>query len=47
MGESRRKEEFIFHALCPEEQCLAILLNRAKYLNLWHKHWGGVAFRVE
>jgi hypothetical protein len=38
---------FIFHAHCPEEQCLAILLNCAKYLNLWHKHLGGVAFMVE
>ncbi len=38
---------FVFHVHCPEEQCLATLLNRAKYLNLWHEHWGGVAFMVE
>jgi hypothetical protein len=38
---------FIFHVHHPEEQRLAILLNCAKYLNLWHKNWGGVAFTVE
>jgi hypothetical protein len=58
LGGSRRKEEeetrfkrsrlgIIFHVHCPKEQRLEILLNRTKYLNLWHEHWGGVAFTVE
>ncbi len=59
MGGSRRIEEkkqgsnsswlaFLFHVHWPEEQCLAALLDCAKYVNLWrHKHWGGVAFTVE
>jgi hypothetical protein len=38
---------FVFHIHCPEEQHLATLLDHAKYLNLWHEHWGGVAFMVE
>jgi hypothetical protein len=46
-GSNSSRLVFIFHTLHPEEQCLAILLERAKYLNLWHKHWGGIAFRVE
>jgi hypothetical protein len=38
---------FIFHVHCPEERRLATLLNHTKYLNLWHEHWRGVAFRIE
>ncbi len=38
---------FVFHVLWPEEQCIAALLGRVKYLNLWQEHWGGVAFTVE
>ena len=37
----------MFHVHRPEEQRLATLLNRTKHLNLWHKHWGGVAFTVQ
>ncbi len=46
-GSNSSRLAFIFHVHHPEEQHLAILLNRAKYLNLWHKHRGGVAFTVE
>ncbi len=38
---------FMFHVHRPEEQRLAILLDQAKHLNLWHDHWGGVAFTVQ
>ena len=38
---------FVFHVHRPDEQRLATLLDRAKYRNLWHRHWGGVAFTVE
>ena len=38
---------FVFHVYWPDEQRLAILLDWAKYRNLWHTHWGGVAFTVE
>jgi hypothetical protein len=38
---------FVFHVHRPEEQQLATLLNCAKHLNLWHEHWGGVAFTVQ
>ena len=38
---------FVFHVHRPDEQRLATLLDRAKYRNLWHEHWGGVAFTVE
>jgi hypothetical protein len=46
-GSNSSRLAFIFHVHCTEEQCLAILLDRARYLNLWHEHWGGVAFTVE
>jgi hypothetical protein len=46
-GSNSSRLAFIFHIHCPEERRLATLLNCAKYLNLWHEHWGGVAFRVE
>jgi hypothetical protein len=46
-GSNSSRLAFIFHVHPPEEQHLANLLDCAKYLNLWHKHWGGVAFRVE
>jgi hypothetical protein len=45
-GSNGSRLAFIFHVHCPEERHLAILLNRAKYLNLWHNHWGQ-AFTVE
>ena len=38
---------FVFHVHRPDEQRLANLLESAKYRNLWHEHWGGVAFTVE
>ncbi len=38
---------FVFHVHRPDEQRLETLLDRPKYLNPWHKHWGGVAFMVE
>jgi hypothetical protein len=46
-GSNSLRLAFIFHIHRPEEQRLKILLDRAKHLNLWHKHWGGVAFTVE
>jgi len=38
---------FVFHVHRPEEQHLATLLDHTKHLNLWHEHWGGVAFTVQ
>ena len=38
---------FVFHVHCPDKQRLKMILDRAKYLNQWHEHWGGVAFTVE
>jgi hypothetical protein len=46
-GSNSSRLAFVFHVHCPEEQRLATLLNSAKYRNLWHEHWGGVAFTVE
>jgi hypothetical protein len=46
-GSNNSRLAFVFHVHCPEEQRLATLLNSAKYRNLWHEHWGGVAFTVE
>ncbi len=46
-GSNSSQMAFVFHVHWPEEQHLAALLDRAKYLNLWHKHWGEVAFMVE
>ena len=37
----------VFHVHHPGKQWLEMLLDRAKYLNQWHEHWGGVAFMVE
>ena len=36
-GSNSSRLVFIFHVHCPEGQRLAILLNCAKYLNLWHE----------
>lgn len=38
---------YVFHVHRPDEQRLATLLEHAKYRNLWHEHWGGVAFTVQ
>ena len=46
-GSNNSHLAFVFHVHCPEEQRLATLLDRTKYLSLWHEHWGGVAFAVE
>jgi hypothetical protein len=46
-GSNNSRLAFVFHVHHPEEQLLATLLDSAKYRNLWHEHWGGVAFTVE
>jgi hypothetical protein len=38
---------FVFHMHHPNKQRLKTLLDRAKYPNRWHKHWGGVVYMVE
>jgi hypothetical protein len=37
-GSNSSRLAFIFHVHRPEERRLATLLDRAKYLNLWHEH---------
>jgi hypothetical protein len=46
-GSNNSRLAFVFHVHHPEEQHLTTLLDSTKYRNLWHEHWGGVAFTVE